>query len=173
MITVQAQNWKVWLYFKQNLEFTTSWQKKNCQLGFSSKIEVPQLGSARLGYFTARAHSSRKNPARTHHYNNFVTLLYVHKQLCKYAGPLDQIYEICNCQDQAPLPNICLSFPKRIHSFIYSTLTGKKCFCIFVIVCQNDDRYGNLGCQVSRRYSTQWEELPQSVSDFIFSKHCG
>ena len=25
-----------------------------CQLGFSSEIEVPQLGSARLGTFTAR-----------------------------------------------------------------------------------------------------------------------
>ena len=33
------------------------------QLGFSSKIEVPQLNSARLGTFTARARSSQKIPA--------------------------------------------------------------------------------------------------------------
>ena len=41
---------------------------KNCQLGFSSKIKVPQLGLTRLGTFTARARSSRKIPARTHLY---------------------------------------------------------------------------------------------------------
>ena len=41
---------------------------KNCQLGFSSKIKVPQLGLTRLGTFTARARSSRKIPAQTHHY---------------------------------------------------------------------------------------------------------
>jgi hypothetical protein len=35
--------------------------KKKFQLGFSSEIKVPQLGSARLG-------SSRKIPARAHHY---------------------------------------------------------------------------------------------------------
>ena len=39
---------------------------KKFQLGFSSKIEVPQLGSAQLGTFTARARSSQKIPARTH-----------------------------------------------------------------------------------------------------------
>ena len=49
-------------------------QKKLCikekiQLVFSSKIKVPQLGLARLGTFIARARSSRKNPARTHHYS--------------------------------------------------------------------------------------------------------
>ena len=38
------------------------------QLGFSSETEVLQLGSARLGTFTARARSSQKIPARTHHY---------------------------------------------------------------------------------------------------------
>ena len=41
---------------------------KNCQLGFSSKIKVPQLGLTRLGTFVARARSSRKIPARTHLY---------------------------------------------------------------------------------------------------------
>ena len=41
---------------------------KKIQLGFSSEIEVPQLGSARLGTFIARARSSRKIPARTHLY---------------------------------------------------------------------------------------------------------
>ena len=39
---------------------------KNFQLGFSSKIEVPQLGWAGLGFFIAGACSSRKIPARTH-----------------------------------------------------------------------------------------------------------
>ena len=39
---------------------------KKIQLGFSSEIEVPQLGSAQLGNFIARARSSRKIPARTH-----------------------------------------------------------------------------------------------------------
>ena len=34
-----------------------------CQLGFSSKIEVPQLNSAQLGTFIARLSSSRKIPA--------------------------------------------------------------------------------------------------------------
>ena len=41
---------------------------QNCQLGFSSKMKVPQLGSAWLGTFTARTRSSRKIPARTHLY---------------------------------------------------------------------------------------------------------
>ena len=41
---------------------------KKIQLGFSSKIEVPQLGLARAGNFLARARSSRKIPARTHLY---------------------------------------------------------------------------------------------------------
>ena len=41
---------------------------RNFQLGFSSKIKVPQLGSARLGTFIARLGSSRKIPARAHHY---------------------------------------------------------------------------------------------------------
>ena len=36
------------------------------QLGFSSKLKCPS--SARLGDFSARARSSRKIPARTHHY---------------------------------------------------------------------------------------------------------
>ena len=31
---------------------------KNCQLGFSSKIKVPQLGLARFGTFIARLGSS-------------------------------------------------------------------------------------------------------------------
>ena len=39
-----------------------------CQLGFSSKIEMPQLGSARLGTFPARLGSSREISARAHHY---------------------------------------------------------------------------------------------------------
>ena len=39
---------------------------KKFRLDFSSKIEVPQLGLAQLGNFIARAHSSRKIPARTH-----------------------------------------------------------------------------------------------------------
>ena len=39
-----------------------------CQLGFNSKIEVPQLGSNRLGNFVARLGSSWKIPARTHHF---------------------------------------------------------------------------------------------------------
>jgi hypothetical protein len=38
-----------------------------CQLGFSSKIEVPKLGLARLGTFIAQLGSSLKIPARTHH----------------------------------------------------------------------------------------------------------
>ena len=42
--------------------------KKKFQLGFSSEIKVPQLGSARLGTFIARLGSSRKIPARAHHY---------------------------------------------------------------------------------------------------------
>ena len=37
------------------------------RLGFSSEIEVPQLGSARLGTFIARLGSSCKIPARAHH----------------------------------------------------------------------------------------------------------
>ena len=41
---------------------------RNFQLGFSSKIKVPQLGSARLGTFIARLGSSWKIPARAHHY---------------------------------------------------------------------------------------------------------
>ena len=43
-------------------------KKKFFQLGFSSEIKVPQLGSARLGTFIARLGSSRKIPARAHHY---------------------------------------------------------------------------------------------------------
>ena len=39
-------------------------QLKKHPLNFSSKIEVPQLGLAQLGTFTARARSSRKIPAR-------------------------------------------------------------------------------------------------------------
>ena len=35
-----------------------------CQLGFSSKIAGPQLGSDQLGTFIARAPSSQKNPAQ-------------------------------------------------------------------------------------------------------------
>ena len=38
----------------------------NCQLGFSSKIKVPQLGSA--WNLLARLGSSQKIPARAHHY---------------------------------------------------------------------------------------------------------
>ena len=38
-----------------------------CQLGFSSEIEVAQLGLARLGTFIARLGSSWKIPARAHH----------------------------------------------------------------------------------------------------------
>ena len=41
--------------------------KKEFQLGFSSEIKVPQLGSARLGTFIARLGSSWKFPARAHH----------------------------------------------------------------------------------------------------------
>ena len=41
---------------------------RNFQLGFSSKIEVPQLGSARLGTLIARLSSSGKIPAQTHLY---------------------------------------------------------------------------------------------------------
>ena len=40
---------------------------KKIQLGFSSEIKVPQLGSARLGTFIARLGSSWKFPARAHH----------------------------------------------------------------------------------------------------------
>ena len=35
---------------------------------FQLEIKMPQLGSTRLGKFSARARSSRKIPARTHHY---------------------------------------------------------------------------------------------------------
>ena len=43
------------------------YQRKN-PARFSSKFKVPQLGSARLGTFIARACSSRKIPAQTHLY---------------------------------------------------------------------------------------------------------
>ena len=64
-IMVQKQNWEI------SLEFAIFWHTycQYCQLGFSSKIEVPQLGSTRLGTFTAQARSSRKFPARTHLYH--------------------------------------------------------------------------------------------------------
>ena len=55
-----GRNLEIWLYFL-----------KKFQLGFSSKIEVPQLGSARLRTFIGRARSSRKIPARTHLYSIF------------------------------------------------------------------------------------------------------
>jgi hypothetical protein len=41
--------------------------KENEQLGFSSKIETPQLGLARLGTFIALLGSAREIPARTYH----------------------------------------------------------------------------------------------------------
>ena len=55
-----------------NKKLGKKWVKKIvifCQLGFSSKIKVPQLGLARLGTFIARLDSSRKIPARAHHYH--------------------------------------------------------------------------------------------------------
>ena len=39
---------------------------KKTQLSFSLKIEIPQLGFAWRGTFTARLGSSQKIPARTH-----------------------------------------------------------------------------------------------------------
>ena len=67
-------------------------KKKKLQLGFSSKIEVPQLGSAWLGIFTARARSSRKISARTHLYyevkmgiRNLLYNIYW-TQLCRYIN---------------------------------------------------------------------------------------
>ena len=53
---------------KRKLKQKKLYIKEKIQLVFSSKIKVPQLGSARLGTFIARARSSRKIPARTHHY---------------------------------------------------------------------------------------------------------
>ena len=50
------------------LEEILNVSKKKKQLGFSSKIKVLQLGSARLGTFIARLGSSWKIPARAHHY---------------------------------------------------------------------------------------------------------
>ena len=59
-----GRNLEIWLYFL-----------KKFQLGFSSKVEVPQLGLARAGTFLARGRSSRKIPARTHLY--YVDMYYV------------------------------------------------------------------------------------------------
>ena len=53
-------------FFSGSQNLTIEGYQKKIQLGFSSKIKVPQLGSARLGTFIARARSSRKIPARTH-----------------------------------------------------------------------------------------------------------
>ena len=55
--------------WKKKIEAKKLYIKEKIQLVFSSKIKVPQLSSARLGTFIARAHSSRKIPARTHHYS--------------------------------------------------------------------------------------------------------
>ena len=51
-----------------SLKFAIFWHTYYRQLGFSLKIDVPQLGLAWLGYFIAQADSSRKNPAETHLY---------------------------------------------------------------------------------------------------------
>ena len=59
-----SRNLEIWLYFL-----------KKFQLGFSSKIEVPQLGLARAGTFLAWARSSQKIPARTHLYQLGLMLL--------------------------------------------------------------------------------------------------
>ena len=48
---------------KRKLKQKKLYIKEKIQLVFSSKIKVPQLGSARLGTFIAWARSSRKNPA--------------------------------------------------------------------------------------------------------------
>ena len=53
---------------KRKLKQKKLYIKEKIQLVFSSKIKVPQLGLAWLVTFIARARSSRKNPARTHHY---------------------------------------------------------------------------------------------------------
>ena len=55
---IQAQNWKI-LYLLT----------KYFQLGFSSKIEMPQLGSTWFRTLSAQFESARKIPARTHHYS--------------------------------------------------------------------------------------------------------
>ena len=54
-----------------------------CQLGFSSEIEVPQLGSAWLRFFTARLNSSWKILARAHHYLSCIRPLWVNQS--KYS----------------------------------------------------------------------------------------
>jgi hypothetical protein len=58
------------MIYEQNLIIKTweKWLKIFFQLGFSSEIKVAQPGSARLGTFIARLGSSRKIPARAHHY---------------------------------------------------------------------------------------------------------
>ena len=53
------------------LKFATDWGTY-CQLGFSSKIEMPQLGLTRLGTFSDRFGSAREISARTHHYLGLV-----------------------------------------------------------------------------------------------------
>ena len=52
MIMVQTQNWKNWLIVILIRIYNLLLLGKNiCQLGFRSKIEMPQLGSAQLGKF--------------------------------------------------------------------------------------------------------------------------
>ena len=51
-----------------SLTYILSANCRYCQLGFSSKIKVLQLGLAWLGTFMAQLGSSRKIPARAHHY---------------------------------------------------------------------------------------------------------
>jgi len=50
---------------------------------FQLEIKMPQLGSTRLGKFSARARSSRKIPARTHHYK--VVLIDESTLVCTYV----------------------------------------------------------------------------------------
>ena len=66
--------WKLYCFFLKWLIFGVkkeNWSKKSCiskkkSSSFSArKLKCPS--SARLGTFIARARSSRKNPARTHH----------------------------------------------------------------------------------------------------------
>ena len=68
-----------------------------CQLGFSSKIEVPSL--AWLGTFIARACLNRKIPARTHLYQldknqRYISILY---QLGKSSILMFMDIRLCYC----------------------------------------------------------------------------
>ena len=57
-IMLQEQNWGIWLYLIYILS-------ARFQLGFILRIEMPQLGSTRLGTFSAQLGSAREISART------------------------------------------------------------------------------------------------------------